>query len=95
METILRLECADTIGIIRPELHGHFLEHLGSAVYGGVWTGSGFRSEAIDDLRPLRIPVLRWPGGCFADDYHWRDGIGPRDGRPKRINRWWGGTAGG
>ena len=92
METILRLECADTIGIIRPELHGHFLEHLGSAVYGGVWTGSGFRSKAIDDLRPLRIPVLRWPGGCFADDYHWRDGIGPRDGRPKRINRWWGGT---
>src|SRR5512143_2106641 len=69
------------IGVIRPELHGHFAEHLGSCVYGGLWVGKsspipnidGFRKEAIDALRELGIPVLRWPGGCFADDYHWRD----------------------
>ncbi len=90
----------EPIGIIRPELHGHFLEHLGSATYGGIWVGKdspvpnygGLRAAAIDYLRPLRIPVLRWPGGCFADDDHWRDGIGPAGARPRRVNRWWGGT---
>ncbi|MEO8028241.1 MAG: alpha-L-arabinofuranosidase C-terminal domain-containing protein [Bryobacteraceae bacterium] len=84
------------IGVVRPELHGHFAEHLGSCVYGGLWVGKqspipnvdGFRREAIDALRELGIPVLRWPGGCFADDYHWRDGIG-KD-RPKRVNIHWG-----
>jgi alpha-L-arabinofuranosidase len=99
MNCTITLDLADTIGVIRPELHGHFLEHLGSAVYGGIWVGEdspaadreGFRAQAIEYLRQLRIPVLRWPGGCFADDYHWRDGIGPRTGRPRTINRWWGG----
>jgi alpha-N-arabinofuranosidase len=99
MNSTITLDLADTVGVIRAELHGHFLEHLGSAVYGGIWVGEGspdadqegFRASAIEYLRPLRIPVLRWPGGCFADDYHWRDGIGPRDGRPRTINRWWGG----
>ena len=89
----------DEIGLIRPELHGQFAEHLGSCVYGGLWVGphsripnlNGYRKQAVDYLRELGIPVLRWPGGCFADDYHWRDGIGPVAQRPKRVNIHWGG----
>ncbi len=88
----------DEIGVIRPELHGQFAEHLGSCVYGGLWVGkdshipniNGYRKQAIEYLRELGIPVLRWPGGCFADDYHWRDGIGPASQRPKRVNIHWG-----
>jgi len=87
------------IGLVRPELHGHFAEHLGSCVYGGLWVGpkspipnvNGYRKQAVEYLRELGIPVLRWPGGCFADDYHWRDGIGPVSQRPKRVNIHWGG----
>ena len=86
------------IGVIRPELHGQFAEHLGSCVYGGLWVGknskipniSGYRKEAVEYLGKLGIPVLRWPGGCFADDYHWRDGIGPAEKRPKSVNMHWG-----
>jgi len=86
------------IGIIRPELHGHFAEHLGSCIYGGLWLGkgspladvNGFRKQAVQYFKELGVPVLRWPGGCFADDYHWRDGIGPVARRPKRVNIWWG-----
>jgi alpha-N-arabinofuranosidase len=86
------------LGRIRPELHGHFAEHLGSCIYGGLWVGkdsrvpniNGYRKQAIDYLRALGIPVLRWPGGCFADDYHWRDGIGPPERRPKSVNLHWG-----
>ena len=84
-------------GAIRPELHGHFAEHLGSCIYGGLWVGknskipniNGYRKAAVDYLKGL-IPVLRWPGGCFADDYHWRDGIGAAAKRPKRVNLHWG-----
>jgi alpha-L-arabinofuranosidase len=87
------------IGVVRPELHSHFAEHLGSCVYGGLWVGknspipnvNGYRKQAIDYLKELGIPVLRWPGGCYADDYHWRDGIGPAEQRPKRVNIHWGG----
>ena len=88
------------IGVIRPELHSHFAEHLGSCVYGGFWVGKNSRIPNVDGYRKrcrrrcfkeLGIPVLRWPGGCFADDYHWRDGIGPVDKRPKRVNIHWGG----
>src|SRR5277367_3909596 len=86
------IHTADSIGIVRPEFHGHFAEHLGSCVYGGLWVGKnspipnvdGYRKAAVDYLRALGVPVLRWPGGCFADDYHWRDGIGSK--RPKRVN---------
>src|SRR5947208_2584906 len=82
------------IALVRPEFHGHFAEHLGSCVYGGLWVGKkspipnidGYRKQAVDYLRELGIPVLRWPGGCYADDYHWRDGIGPLEQRPKRVN---------
>lgn len=87
------------IGTIRPEFHGQFAEHLGSCVYGGLWVGlnspipniNGYRKAAVDYLKELGVPVLRWPGGCFADDYHWRDGIGPVKDRPKRVNIHWGG----
>lgn len=87
------------IGLVRPEFHGHFAEHLGSCIYGGLWVGKnspipnveGYRRQAVEYLRELGIPVLRWPGGCFADDYHWRDGIGPVSERPKRVNIHWGG----
>jgi len=86
------------IGTIRPELHGHFAEHLGTCIYGGLWVGrnspipntNGYRKQAVEWLAELGIPVLRWPGGCFADDYHWRDGIGPAEKRPKAVNIWWG-----
>ncbi len=89
----------DEIGVVRPEFHGHFAEHLGSCVYGGLWVGrnsripniNGYRKQAVEYLRELGVPVLRWPGGCFADDYHWRDGIGPAPQRPKRVNIHWGG----
>ena len=86
------------VGLIRPELHGQFAEHLGTCIYGGLWVGrnssipnvNGYRKQAIDYLRAISIPVLRWPGGCFADDYHWRDGIGPAARRPKTVNIHWG-----
>jgi alpha-N-arabinofuranosidase len=86
------------IGTIRPELHGHFAEHLGSCTYGGLWVGknspipniNGYRRAAVEYLKAVGIPVLRWPGGCFADDYHWRDGVGPDAKRPKRVNTHWG-----
>jgi len=85
------------VGVVRPELHSHFAEHLGSCVYGGLWVGrnsripnvDGYRKAAIDALKELGIPVLRWPGGCFADNYHWRDGIGPVNARPRRVNMNW------
>jgi alpha-N-arabinofuranosidase len=84
--------------IIRPELYGHFAEHLGTCIYEGLWVGpdssipnvGGFRTDVLDALKRLDIPVLRWPGGCFADDYHWEDGIGPVESRARGVNLWWG-----
>ncbi len=94
----LSIAPAASIGTIRPELHGHFAEHLGSCTYGGLWVGknskipniNGYRQQAVEYLKALGIPVLRWPGGCFADDYHWREGIGPAEKRPKLVNIHWG-----
>ena len=85
---------------INRNIYGHFAEHLGRCVYEGIWVGEesnipntrGIRNDVVAALKNLNIPVLRWPGGCFADEYHWRDGIGPRDKRPKRINTTWGGV---
>lgn len=85
-------------GTIGPEIYSHFIEHLGSCVYDGIWVGpdspipniDGLRKDVVDALKELEIPVLRWPGGCFADQYNWRDGIGPRESRPRRINNFWG-----
>lgn len=88
----------EPIGLIRPALHGQFIEHLGTCIDGGIWVGEtspisnigGIRADVVEALRKLHIPVLRWPGGCFADDYHWIDGVGPRKFRPRNINLWWG-----
>ena len=70
---------------INKEIYGQFAEHLGSCIYGGIWVGEnspipntkGYRNDVLNALKELQIPVLRWPGGCFADEYHWMDGIGP------------------
>jgi alpha-N-arabinofuranosidase len=86
------------IGVIRPELHGQFAEHLGACIEDGIWVGEdspipnvgGFRSDVLEVLKALRVPAIRWPGGCYADDYHWEDGVGPRKDRPRRVNLWWG-----
>ncbi len=94
----LRLRADVEFATVRPELHGHFAEHLGTCVYGGLWVGkkspveniNGHRRLAVDYLRELGLVVLRWPGGCFADDYHWRDGIGPPEKRPRTVNIHWG-----
>ncbi len=83
---------------IEPAIYGHFVEHLGTGVYGGLWVGPessipntrGFRNDVVAALRRLKVPVLRWPGGCFADDYDWRDGIGAPAQRPVRLNKVWG-----
>lgn len=85
---------------IEPEIQGQFAEHLGRGIYEGIWVGEGsdipntdgYRNDVLDALAKLQIPVIRWPGGCFADEYDWRDGIGPAGSRPKRINNHWGGV---
>ena len=79
---------------IHKEIYGQFAEHLGTCIYGGLWVGedspipniNGYRKDVFDALKALQIPVLRWPGGCFADEYHWTDGIGPKENRPKMQN---------
>ncbi len=81
-------------------IYGHFAEHLGHCIYGGFWVGEdssipntrGIRNDVVQALRAIKIPVLRWPGGCFADEYHWKDGIGPREKRPTMVNTHWGGV---
>ena len=86
--------------VIPKEIYGQFAEHLGSCIYGGLWVGpeseipnvEGYRSDVLQALKDLKVPVMRWPGGCFADEYHWRDGIGPREDRPRMVNSNWGGT---
>ncbi|WP_221586214.1 alpha-N-arabinofuranosidase [Microbacterium sp. G2-8] len=83
---------------ISRHIYGHFAEHLGRCIYGGFYVGEdsevpnerGIRTDVVEALRDLKIPNLRWPGGCFADDYHWQDGIGPREDRPRMVNSHWG-----
>ena len=82
--------------VISPHIYGHFIEHLGGVIYDGVWVGrnssipnvDGIRKQFIDDMKRIGAPNLRWPGGCFADGYHWRDGIGNASGRPRTYNFW-------
>lgn len=89
---------AEPIAVINPYLHGHFAEHLGELIYPGIYVSpdspipntDGLRNDVVSALRPLEIPVLRWPGGCYADTYHWRDGIGPAAARKARVNAHWG-----
>ncbi|GGG15150.1 intracellular exo-alpha-L-arabinofuranosidase 2 [Paenibacillus albidus] len=87
-------------GKINRNIYGHFAEHLGRCIYEGIWVGEGspipntkgIRNDVVKALKEMQIPVLRWPGGCFADEYHWKDGIGPREGRKRMINTHWGGV---
>jgi alpha-L-arabinofuranosidase len=86
----------EPIGIIAPEIYGHFAEHLGGVIYDGIWVGEdskipnigGIRKALVEALIKIKPSVIRWPGGCFADSYNWRDGIGPKNQRPRRTNFW-------
>ncbi len=99
MSTII-VNAGRSAGTINRNIYGHFAEHLGRCIYGGIYVGedsdipneNGMRRDVVDALRKLHIPVLRWPGGCFADTYHWQDGIGPKAGRKTIVNTNWGGV---
>lgn len=88
------------ITTISKNIYGHFSEHLGRCIYEGLYVGNdssipnvnGMRCDVVNALKEIKIPVLRWPGGCFADEYHWKDGIGPKESRKKMINTHWGGV---
>ena len=88
----------ESLGKISPNLYGHFTEHLGGTIYDGVWVGAkskvpnfdGIRKDLVEHMRKIKAPVVRYPGGCFADSYDWRDGIGPSGQRPRRTNFWLG-----
>jgi alpha-N-arabinofuranosidase len=99
-QTTIDISDADSKVKISRNIYGHFAEHLGRCIYDGFYVGesskipntNGVRNDIINALKKMKIPVLRWPGGCFADTYHWKDGIGPKDKRPSMVNRWWGGV---
>ena len=87
-------------GTISRYIYGNFSEHLGHCIYGGIFVGrdskipnvNGIRADVVEAMKAIRLPVLRWPGGCFADEYHWRDGIGPQEKRRNMVNTNWGGV---
>jgi hypothetical protein len=93
---VVRIDPSRPIGRIQPAVHSHFAEHIGGVIYDGIWVGpeskipnvDGIRKDTIDHVRRLGKVAVRWPGGCFADRYHWRDGIGPSERRPRRFGRW-------
>jgi alpha-N-arabinofuranosidase len=95
-ETKIEILVNEPVGTINREVYGHFVEHLGGVVYDGIWVGEsskianvgGLRKQLVDALARIKPGVIRWPGGCFADQYDWRDGVGPRAKRPKRTNFW-------
>lgn len=99
-QTTITLHTDSAKQTINKNIYGHFAEHLGHCIYGGFYVGdtskipntAGVRNDIIEALKKLKIPNLRWPGGCFADTYHWKDGIGPKDKRPTMVNKWWGGV---
>jgi alpha-N-arabinofuranosidase len=99
-QATVSLTASPTAPVISRNIYGHFAEHLGHCIYGGFYVGdsstipntNGVRNDIIAALKKLKIPNLRWPGGCFADTYHWKDGIGPKDKRPAMVNKWWGGV---
>lgn len=92
----IRIDFTRSRGQISPEIYGHFAEHIGGVFYDGLWVGEdskvenirGFRKTLVESFQKIAPPILRWPGGCFAETYNWRDGIGPRSQRPRRVN-WW------
>lgn len=96
----LRINPDKKLSRIHKEIYGHFSEHLGRCIYEGIYVGenspipnvNGMRTDVVEALKKIKIPVLRWPGGCFADEYHWMDGIGPKESRKKMINTHWGGV---
>ncbi len=98
--TEITIKSGEESPIINKNIYGHFAEHLGRCIYDGFFVGdtskiantNGVRNDIIEALKALKIPNLRWPGGCFADTYHWKDGIGPREDRPTIVNQWWGGV---
>ena len=98
--TLITFGNPENAAIINKQIYGHFAEHLGRSIYGGFFVGDtskipntkGVRNDVIAALKALKIPNLRWPGGCFADTYHWKDGIGPQESRPTIVNQWWGGV---
>ena len=98
---VLHIDEKKKLSHIEPEIYGHFSEHLGRCIYEGLYVGennqqiphvNGMRTDVVEALKELQIPMLRWPGGCFADEYHWKDGIGPKETRKKMINTHWGGV---
>lgn len=99
MNNLVVINADHTKGNINRNIYGHFAEHLGRCIYEGIWVGEdspipniqGIRIDVLEALRKMKIPVLRWPGGCFADEYHWKDGIGPRETRKRMVNSHWGG----
>lgn len=97
----IKLNPIDSKVVINKHIYGHFAEHLGRCIYDGFYVGednkeipnaNGVRTDIIEALKNLQIPNLRWPGGCFADTYHWKDGIGAKENRPSIVNTWWGGV---
>jgi alpha-N-arabinofuranosidase len=86
--------------VIHRDVFGQFAEHLGHGIYGGIWVGKGsripndggYRRDVLDALKAINVPMVRWPGGCFGDEYHWRDGIGATKSRPTKVNTNWGGV---
>jgi alpha-N-arabinofuranosidase len=98
--TRIEIDATKKKGTISPYIYGHFAEHLGSCIYQGIWVGpdssiantEGIRNDVLEALRRIHLPVLRWPGGCFADEYHWKDGVGPSAERKYMLNNNWGGV---
>ncbi|GAO30770.1 alpha-N-arabinofuranosidase [Geofilum rubicundum] len=99
-ENSMKLDFAEANQVINKNIYGQFAEHLGRCIYDGIWVGpdsdmanvNGYRQDVLEALKELQIPVLRWPGGCFADTYHWKDGVGPVQDRPNIENVFWGGV---
>ncbi len=95
-DAFVRLRPEDAGAVVNPHIYGHFIEHLGGVIYDGIWVGpgskipniEGIRKQFIDDMKRIAAPNIRWPGGCFADGYHWRDGIGSVEQRPRTYNFW-------
>jgi alpha-L-arabinofuranosidase len=95
-DTLVEVFVDEPIGTISRNIYGHFTEHIGGVIYDGVWVGenspipnvTGIRKALVDGLKRIKAPVIRWPGGCFADSYDWKDGIGPPERRPTRTNFW-------
>ena len=96
----ISFDASKTGAVINRDIYGQFAEHLGRGIYEGLWVGKdskipntkGFRNDVVNALKEIKVPLVRWPGGCFADEYHWREGIGPQNKRPIKVNTHWGGV---